>query len=64
MAIHPDLDAHMKKVVGVAGYSVTGTSATVSGSLNDQRLLELQRLASQAKYDVTVVSGVVTLVPR
>lgn len=66
MALHPYIDTHLKKIVGPAGYTVSGSTATIAAGTNiDTRTLaELIDVGSQAKHDVKLVSSSLTIAPR
>lgn len=64
MALHNELDKHVKAVAGSSGYSVSGLNATITGSLDARQLEELIDKAVVTKHEVVVVSGVVTVRPR
>lgn len=64
MALHPLLDAHLQRVVGAAGYTVSGTQATITGSIDHRQVQELINVAVELKHDVTLVSGSPKVTPR
>lgn len=63
MALPGDLDSHTKKQT-TAGTSVSGASATFTGSMDTHQLHELLAMAEVSKYDLKLVSGVLTLAPK
>jgi hypothetical protein len=65
MALHADLDSHLRQVVGNNGFTVVGSVATLpSGSLDHRRLEELLEKSFQLKHDVVLTAGVLTVKPR
>lgn len=64
-SIHAQLDAHLQKVVGAGGYTVSSNgNATVSATVDQRQLEELVRVASVCGYKMTLVAGTPTLQPR
>ena len=64
MALHTLLDNHLQKIVGTAGYTVAGATATVTTALDHRRMQELVDVASQIKHDVKLVGGALQVLPR
>jgi hypothetical protein len=67
VALHPELELHLRRVVKPDKYTVTGNKAELaetSTDLSPQRLLELIEVATQLKHEVRVVSGKLTIKPR
>lgn len=58
------LDDHLKRKLGVAGYSVSGSTITIpSVTIQASDLRELLNVATQARHEVSLVSGVLTIKP-
>jgi hypothetical protein len=65
MPLSAHVSGHLDKIVGTAGYSVSGDTATLpTGSLDHRRLEELIDVAFQARHTVALVAGVITVKPR
>jgi hypothetical protein len=67
MATHPNaaLDAHLQRSVGASGFSVSGATATIGAiNMTAAQLRELVDASLTQKFDVKVVAGAVTIVPR
>ena len=64
MALHALVQAHLDKVVGSAGYTVSGAVATITSSMDHRRLQELLDVAGEVKHDVSLASGVPKVTPR
>lgn len=64
MALHALVQAHLDKVVGSSGYTVSGATATITGSLDHRRLAELLDVALELKHDVSLNSGSTKVTPR
>ena len=64
MAIQSDLDKHLSGKLTTGGYSVSGTTATITGDLDHHQLEELMTKAKVTKYDVKLVAGALKLLPQ
>lgn len=64
MALHAELDMHLRRIVGLAGYTVSGNTATITTSLDHRRIEELVNVASQIKHDVVLTAGALKVQPR
>lgn len=64
MAIHSELDLRLRKSVGASGFTQSGVTATVTGSLDMRQLEELINSAQALAHKVEVQSGVVKVFPR
>jgi len=64
MALHALVQAHLDKVVGTAGYTVSGATATLTTSLDHRRLSELLDVAGEIKHDVVLTGGTLKVQPR
>lgn len=57
-------DSHLDFHTKSRGGTVSGTSATFTGSLDHHALEELMTKARVGGYDLKLVAGVLTLAPR
>lgn len=64
MALHSELDLHLRRVVGVSGYSVSGNVATITANLDHRRIEELIHVAQQVKHDVVLSAGALKVQPH
>ena len=64
VALHAHLQAHLDKVVGTSGYTVSGATATLTATLDHRRLQELLDVATEIKHDVKIVAGSPQVIPR
>lgn len=66
MALNTHLDDKLKKLAGLGSgaFTVSGASATITGTLSGPQLEDLIRAASLTRYEVVVAAGVVTVQPR
>lgn len=63
-ASNAQLDAHLQRVVGAAGYSVSGSTVTIpSSTVSATQLRELVNVATVTRHDLSLVAGVLTLKP-
>jgi hypothetical protein len=63
-ASNTQLDGHLQKVVGAAGYSVSGSTVTIpSVTVSATQLAELARVAVVTRHELSLVAGVLTLKP-
>jgi hypothetical protein len=63
-ASHAELDKHLQRVVGTAGYTNSGSTVTISSvNVDAARMAELFRVAAVTRHTLSLVAGAVTLVP-
>lgn len=58
------IDNHLDFHAKTKGGTISGTSATFTGSLDHHQLEELMTKARVSQYDLKLVAGVLTLAPR
>jgi len=66
MALDTHVDDRLKKMpgVGTSNYTVSGATATITGSLTAPQLDELIRVAGMVRHEVVLTAGVLKIQPR
>jgi hypothetical protein len=64
LALHAELDRYVRSAVPATAVTVTGTSATFTGTLDHHQIEELLHKAMVTRHDLKLVAGVLTLAPR
>lgn len=56
-------DTFLDQLVAMRGGTIDADTATFDGDMEHTDLRELMRVAKQARYDVALVAGVLTVAP-
>jgi hypothetical protein len=62
MALHAEIDKHLKSAN--LTYTVSGTQATVTGTVSHQRMEELIAKAQVTNHDLVLAAGALVVKPR
>lgn len=66
MALDTHVDDKLKRMpgVGASAYTVSGATATITGTLSARQLEDLIRSSEMVRHEVVVVAGAVKVQPK